>query len=107
MSEPGSDIGIREEDVYALDRQLVAAIIAAAMAGKQGDLFELLEPLHAADIADLLEQVSAEERAQVLALVVYWDHERYVGPGHRACLFLRLKIQSIFANWFHIMLVAI
>ena len=68
MSEPGSDIGIRDEDVYALDGQQVAAIVAAAMAGDQAELFALLEPLHAADIADLLEQISADERAQDLDL---------------------------------------
>lgn len=68
MSEPGSDIGIRDEDVYALDGQQVAAIVAAAMSADQAELFALLEPLHAADIADLLEQISAEERAQILDL---------------------------------------
>ncbi|MDJ0825117.1 MAG: magnesium transporter [Rhodobacter sp.] len=57
-----------EEDRYELDKATVAAIVEAAEAGAADRLAELMQPLHAADIADLLEQVDDEPRAAILRL---------------------------------------
>ncbi len=55
-----------EEDRYELDRETVAAIVAAAESGAETELSALMEPLHAADIADLLEQVEPDQRNLIL-----------------------------------------
>ena len=55
-----------EEDRYELDRETVAAIVEAAKSGAVDELSALMEPLHAADIADLLEQVEPDERTEVI-----------------------------------------
>lgn len=57
---------IREED--GLEPERVEAILAAVEAGDGAGVTRLLEPLHAADIADLLEQISPSERSALLAL---------------------------------------
>ena len=62
----------REEDAYALDRAVVSAILNAVELGDAGTLTELMEPLHPADIADLLEQIGSEQRHR---LVVLYDRE--------------------------------
>ena len=54
------------EDAYALDATLYEDVIAAVDAGDEGRLDALFEPLHPADIADLLEQMSSGERAELL-----------------------------------------
>ncbi len=56
---------------YLLDRRAVAAILAAVDAGDRETLTGLMEPLHGADIADLLEQVNAPDRARLIRL---YDH---------------------------------
>ena len=56
----------REDDIYELHNRTVDAIVDAAEAGDAKLLTELMEPLHAADIADLLEQVSSDERLEIL-----------------------------------------
>lgn len=53
-------------DDYLLDRQAVAAILAAVDAGDRDTLNELMDRLHAADIADLLEQINAADRARFI-----------------------------------------
>nr|WP_325249272.1 magnesium transporter [Amylibacter sp.] len=53
---------------YALDTLAIDAILDAVDANDQPRLIELLEPLHAADIADVLEQISGSERDDLLAL---------------------------------------
>ncbi|MHA6347144.1 magnesium transporter [Roseivivax sp. CAU 1761] len=62
--EPESD----EDDAYTLDPRTIAAIRAAVEASDRDTLVALLEPLHAADIADMLEQISAFERMQLIRL---------------------------------------
>ncbi len=57
---------------YALNAELIDAILDAVRAGHQGRLISLLEPLHEADIADMLEQISPSERENLLLL---WGHE--------------------------------
>jgi magnesium transporter len=56
------------EDDYALRNRVVAAAVEATATGDRARLEEVLEPLHPADIADLLEQVGTEDRAAILRL---------------------------------------
>ncbi|SOC09198.1 magnesium transporter [Rhodobacter maris] len=56
-----------EED-YALSGDLVEQVLAATEAQDAAELTALLEPLHPADIADLLEQVDTGERREILKL---------------------------------------
>ncbi len=72
MADTDLETDERDEDVYDLDRETVAAIMAAVEAGDAGQLTALLEPLHAADIADLLEQIDGSERR---ALIDLWSVE--------------------------------
>lgn len=53
---------------YALDNRFVAQVLEAATTGDRVRLSELFEPLHAADIADLLEQIDPTRRREVVAL---------------------------------------
>ncbi|MGB5560501.1 MAG: magnesium transporter [Paracoccaceae bacterium] len=62
----------REDDAYILDKRDVAAIRDAVEAHDATRLTELMAPLHAADIADLLEQIDGHERR---ALVQLYGHE--------------------------------
>jgi magnesium transporter len=55
-------------DAYALDESLRGALRQAVEAGEVSVIDALMEPLHPADIADLLEQVTSGERAAWLAL---------------------------------------
>lgn len=57
-----------EPKVYVLDKRDVAAILYAVEIDERDKLIELMEPLHAADIADLLEQISSFDRAQLIRL---------------------------------------
>ena len=57
-----------EDDAYMLGPKAVAAILYAVDIDDQAKLTELMEPLHAADIADLLEQISSYERARLIRL---------------------------------------
>lgn len=56
------------EDDYGLNTSLVDAVLQAVESGSQPRLLALLEPLHEADIADILEQISPAEREALLAL---------------------------------------
>ena len=51
-----------------LDEARVTALRAAAEAGDSGAVLRLVEPLHAADIADFLEQIDLRERQAFLAI---------------------------------------
>ena len=57
-----------DEVDYALDNRLVAAVLEALEVEDGERLLTLIEPLHSADIADLLEQVSGAERREILLL---------------------------------------
>ena len=56
------------EDDFALDLHLIDDILVAIEAGDSLHLTHLLEPLHSADIADMLEQISAGQRRALLRL---------------------------------------
>ncbi len=60
------DDSLIDEDRYELDRATVEAVQGAAEAGQAARLAGLLEPMHAADIADLLEQVDPVARKAIL-----------------------------------------
>ncbi|MCP5072640.1 MAG: magnesium transporter [Rhodobacteraceae bacterium] len=53
---------------YEIDADAVEMVLDAVEEGDRESLIELLDPLHAADIADLLEQVSTKERSALLTL---------------------------------------
>jgi len=57
-----------DEDAYALNRRAVASILDAVHEGNAVRLTALMEPLHAADIADLLEQVDTADRRALITL---------------------------------------
>jgi magnesium transporter len=60
-----------EREDHGLDRETVDAVLAAVEAGDHDGLVALLDGLHEADIADLLEQISRPERTALMAL---WGH---------------------------------
>jgi magnesium transporter len=72
MAEEPTDQTPEDDAEYPLDRRTVAEILDAVEAGDTDRLTELLEPLYAADIADLLEQISPSERRGLLQL---WSRE--------------------------------
>ena len=57
-----------EDDAYALDRKTISAILDAVEQGDQQSLSALMDPLHAADIADLLEQITPSDRVDLIHL---------------------------------------
>lgn len=57
-----------DQDNYALDKRAVAAVLLAVEAGDPDQLTILMEPMHAADIADLLEQISPPDRRRLVQL---------------------------------------
>ncbi|MGV6811680.1 MAG: magnesium transporter [Brevirhabdus sp.] len=68
MTELQPDIEEREDDAYALDREHVSAVLEAVADRDYKALSLLLDPLHAADIADLLEQIAPSDRKELLSL---------------------------------------
>ncbi len=62
----------REEEDYSLDTEITEQILEAVGAGDTARINLLMEPLHAADIADILEQISSSERRDLLTL---WSGE--------------------------------
>ena len=51
-----------EQDKYEIGADLIAAVLAAVDGKNQPALLALLEPMHSADIADLIEQIDAGQR---------------------------------------------
>ena len=66
MSDTGLDQQVQSP--YALPLKTVAAIQYAVDIGDVDQLKELMEPLHPADIADLLEQINAYDRGRLIRL---------------------------------------
>lgn len=67
ISAEGPD-GARDEEAYLLSRKNISAILYAVDIEDKSKLIELMDPLHAADIADLLEQISAFDRSRLIRL---------------------------------------
>ena len=59
---------VREDDAYLLNRKNVNAILYAVDIEDKAKLSKLMDPLHAADIADLLEQINAFDRSRLISL---------------------------------------
>ena len=57
-----------ESPAYELERKQVAAVLYAVDIDDRDKLIELMEPLHPADIADLLEQINAFDRSRLVRL---------------------------------------
>ncbi|MEE4329839.1 MAG: magnesium transporter [Wenzhouxiangella sp.] len=57
-----------EDSDAGLNDERIRSVVAAVDAGDVDRVNELLEPLHAADVADLLEQVSGTERTALIEL---------------------------------------
>ena len=62
----------REDNAYTLDRRTTAEVLRHVGGQDRAQLISILGPLHAADIADLLEQISAYDRKR---LVLLYDRE--------------------------------
>ncbi len=69
MSEGAEEVEAAATASETLNRETVDAVLAAVEAGDHDALVALLEPLHEADVADLLEQISRNERR---ALITLW-----------------------------------
>ena len=68
MADETVEIALPEDDDYALASKRVQAILAAVDDSDRAGLHELLEPLHPADIADLLEQIDERQREALITL---------------------------------------
>lgn len=67
-NEQSAEILEDTDSVYELQRKTVAAILYAVDIDDRAKLTELMEPLHAADIADMLEQINAFDRSRLIRL---------------------------------------
>ncbi len=56
------------DHAYEIGENIIDAVRSAIGTGARGDLISLFNDLHPADIADILEQVSAPERMEILTL---------------------------------------
>lgn len=65
VSTAGDDAN---EDVYSLSAKRIASILFAIEREDRAALIAEMEPLHAADIADLLEQINAYDRRRLILL---------------------------------------
>ena len=63
------DLNDIEDDGHSLTKRVMDAVLDAVEAGDAGLVDDLLNPLHAADIADLLEQIDSRDRR---ALLILW-----------------------------------
>ena len=68
MAEDPIEREDQAEPDFSLDRDLSDAVVDAVEAGDEPQLALLLEPLHPADIADLLEQIGPAQRKALLTL---------------------------------------
>ncbi len=57
-----------DDDAYELDARAVNSVLFTVELGDRAGLLELMEPMHAADIADLLEQVNPYDRGRLVRL---------------------------------------
>ena len=65
IAAPDAD---ESEDAYSLERKSVAQILYSVDLDDRDQLIALMEPLHPADIADLLEQINAFDRMRLIKL---------------------------------------
>ncbi|AVO36528.1 magnesium transporter [Pukyongiella litopenaei] len=67
-AEQARDESRHDDEAYQLPPRTVTAILYAVDTGDRDRLEELMAPLHAADIADLLEQMNTHDRAELIRL---------------------------------------
>ncbi len=67
-----ADIAVTENEhpdrAYEIDNTLIETVLNAVETSDRDQLVDLLEPFHAADIADLFEQINTKERSAFIAL---------------------------------------
>ena len=68
-----SDLSSKDTS-YVLDKHKMAVVLSALASGNRANLTAVLQPLHPADIADLIEQLSTTDRARFIRL---YDKEFY------------------------------
>ena len=68
MTEPQTVEPDREEEDYGLDKSTVQAVLEAVDRRDEAALSALLDDMHPADIADLLEQIGDNDRVRLVAL---------------------------------------
>jgi len=68
MSEQAESEPVEERDDYELDPEIVQGVYAATDAEDRARIAELIEELHVADLADLIEQMSNDRRRRFLDL---------------------------------------
>ncbi|WP_299687891.1 magnesium transporter [uncultured Tateyamaria sp.] len=69
MTEPSeANDPVQDDSGYVLGRKDVSAILYAVDIEDRAQLTALMDPLHAADIADLLEQINAFDRSRLIRL---------------------------------------
>lgn len=68
LDEIEQDVENTDDKAYTLGRKDISAILYAVDIEDRDQLTKLMEPLHAADIADLLEQINAFDRARLIRL---------------------------------------
>ena len=71
MSDQAAEIAPndRRDDEYELDPDLVAAVVESSAVGDRVAVLSLIDGLHNADIADLLEQIGGDDRRAFIDLV--------------------------------------
>ncbi|WP_316015991.1 magnesium transporter [Roseobacter sp. HKCCA0434] len=72
MAEPALETSPQDEDVYALNADLVDSVLRAVAEDDRDALLGYLANMHPADVADLLEQIDTSER---IALVSMWGSD--------------------------------
>ncbi|MEM0923208.1 MAG: magnesium transporter [Pseudomonadota bacterium] len=65
---PGA-VETRREDEFALDLDLVAAVVESVGVGDRVAALALVDGLHIADLADLIEQVTSDDRRALIELI--------------------------------------
>jgi magnesium transporter len=65
--ETASPADSRREDDYALDADLVAGVVSALAEGDAEEVRRRVDPLHEADLADLIEQLDSPDRRALVA----------------------------------------
>lgn len=68
MAEP-EEIIEPDEDAYAIDRETMRDVRGAVESDDRDALLEAMEPMHPADVADLLEQLDVGPRHRLIALL--------------------------------------
>ena len=68
-----SDLSSKDTS-YVLDKHKMAVVLSALASGNRANLTAVLQPLHPADIADLIEQLGTTDRARFIRL---YDKEFY------------------------------